>query len=614
VELEVPAASGVLANDIDVDHDPLTALLVTEVAHGALTLNANGSFAYTPAAGFFGPDGFTYKANDGAVDSNTVAVSILVMPGPTIELIVGTEGADNLSLFEEGGSLSIVLNDSLTTVPVSGLERIAVFGLGGDDMIMLTGLTVPVVVDGGEGNDRIDATGVRLTSVTLLGGLGNDTLLGGAGNDSLDGGAGADRLDGGPGNDTLLGGDDNDTLLGGAGHDNLDGGAGIDLLDGGSGNDQLLGGAGDDTFLVQSGEGRDTQDGGLGTDTLQLTGTVAADFISVTKAGTHVRVVQTRPLPGTLDLVGIEQLTIIGRGGKDRIDQGDLSGTGVTVTVMPYTPVLVSAPAAANLMAAEAPPSATEVAQPLTNSEVGALVEQAIASWTETLGAEQTVAARLDQVAVEITDLPGLTLGQATPTTIRLDATAAGFGWFIDPTPWESAEFSWLAGVRELQASPASAAAGRMDLLTVITHELGHVLGFTDRASQANEVMAGTLDPGERHLSDIAGDISAEPQSIAGVRDFSVTVAGMALEPSNGTGHDTTEPGRSLIDWTRPYRGEKPAGGNGNGHATRKPLVVTEAWANGAAPSGTGLKGPTSVEFYIANEPELRIAVEPELE
>ena len=72
------AAPGVLANDSDVENSPLTAVLVAGPAHGTVTLNANGSFTYTPAAGFSGTDSFTYKANDGELDSNVATVSIVV--------------------------------------------------------------------------------------------------------------------------------------------------------------------------------------------------------------------------------------------------------------------------------------------------------------------------------------------------------------------------------------------------------------------------------------------------------------------------------------------------------------------------------------------------------
>jgi hypothetical protein len=38
----------------------------------------NGSFTYTPDPGFFGVDSFTYKANDGELDSNIATVTITV--------------------------------------------------------------------------------------------------------------------------------------------------------------------------------------------------------------------------------------------------------------------------------------------------------------------------------------------------------------------------------------------------------------------------------------------------------------------------------------------------------------------------------------------------------
>jgi VCBS repeat-containing protein len=62
---------GVLGNDTDVDNATLTATLVTSTAHGALTLNEDGSFSYTPDLNYFGADSFTYRASDGAAGSET---------------------------------------------------------------------------------------------------------------------------------------------------------------------------------------------------------------------------------------------------------------------------------------------------------------------------------------------------------------------------------------------------------------------------------------------------------------------------------------------------------------------------------------------------------------
>lgn len=77
--LSVPAP-GVLGNDTDADGNPLTALLVSGPSHGTLTLNTNGSFGYSPALNYNGPDSFTYKANDGTADSNPATVTITVNP------------------------------------------------------------------------------------------------------------------------------------------------------------------------------------------------------------------------------------------------------------------------------------------------------------------------------------------------------------------------------------------------------------------------------------------------------------------------------------------------------------------------------------------------------
>ncbi|MGD9721386.1 MAG: TIGR03790 family protein [Pirellulales bacterium] len=81
--LSVPA-SGVVANDTDPEGSPLSAVLVSTTTHGALTLNANGSFVYTPAANYAGPDAFTYRAFDGTATSNvaTVAINVQDINGP----------------------------------------------------------------------------------------------------------------------------------------------------------------------------------------------------------------------------------------------------------------------------------------------------------------------------------------------------------------------------------------------------------------------------------------------------------------------------------------------------------------------------------------------------
>ena len=76
--LEVPAASGVLANDSDPDGDSLTAVLVDGPSHGQLSLDEDGSFTYIPDADFRGDDFFTYRASDGRRQSSLATVSLSV--------------------------------------------------------------------------------------------------------------------------------------------------------------------------------------------------------------------------------------------------------------------------------------------------------------------------------------------------------------------------------------------------------------------------------------------------------------------------------------------------------------------------------------------------------
>ena len=74
----VVSAPGVLGNDSDPEGQGLTASVVTQPAHGTLSLNANGGFTYTPTANYSGADTFTYRANDGSTPSNTATVTLTI--------------------------------------------------------------------------------------------------------------------------------------------------------------------------------------------------------------------------------------------------------------------------------------------------------------------------------------------------------------------------------------------------------------------------------------------------------------------------------------------------------------------------------------------------------
>lgn len=67
---------GVLGNDVDVDMDVLSAVLVSSPVTGTLTLNTDGSFVWEPPASFEGTQTFSYQATDGTLSSGTAVVTL----------------------------------------------------------------------------------------------------------------------------------------------------------------------------------------------------------------------------------------------------------------------------------------------------------------------------------------------------------------------------------------------------------------------------------------------------------------------------------------------------------------------------------------------------------
>jgi hypothetical protein len=154
----------------------------------------------------------------------------------------------------------------------------------------------------------------------------------------------------------------------------------------------------------------------------------------------------------------------------------------------------------------------------LTNAQLALLVNAAKQLWTEVLGRQDSRLALLDSVQVSVGNLPDDRLGITIGNSIYLDSTAAGRGWFVDSTPLDNSEFTRRLRTGELLAMASSPAHDRIDALTVVMHELGHVLGFDDASGEG--VMAEVLSDGVRRLDLNVGPVNS-PTSRAPIAPLS---------------------------------------------------------------------------------------------
>jgi VCBS repeat-containing protein len=322
------AAPGVLGNDSDPDGNPLSAVLGSGPSHGTLTLNADGSFTYTPAANFNGSDSFTYRASDGTLTSALATVTLAITAvndAPTAaddaystaedtartvaaRGVLGNDSdpdGDPLSAVlgsgPSHGTLALSANGEFTYTPAANFNGSDSFTYRASDGTLTSGLatvtltvtavndapTVTVAAGGTCGtNDRsgtinltvgdIDSAAASLTlsaasSNTRLVPNANVVFAGSDATRTLTATSVAGRSGAAVVTVTVSDGQATSFVrvavgVGSNGNDKLTGGAGADLIFGQNGNDTLSGGGGND--LLCGGNGDDTLSGGGGDDSL----------------------------------------------------------------------------------------------------------------------------------------------------------------------------------------------------------------------------------------------------------------------------------------------------------------------------------------------------------
>lgn len=219
------------------------------------------------------------------------AVSAVFSAARGVLMVIG-DGQDNNIQVSRNAAGSILVNGGAVNVPggpstVANTSLIQMFGQNGNDVLSLN-----------------EANGA-LPRAYLFGGNGNDVLTGGSGADLLFGQAG------------------NDTLLGKGGADLLFGGSENDVLTGGTGADQVFGQAGDDRMIWNPGDGTDLNEGGAGTDSVEVNGGNGAEVFTTTPNGSRVRFDRVSPAPFSIDVGTSESLVVNANGGDDSFTAGN---------------------------------------------------------------------------------------------------------------------------------------------------------------------------------------------------------------------------------------------------------------------------------------------------
>jgi hypothetical protein len=167
-----------------------------------------------------------------------------------------------------------------------------------------------------------------------------------------------------------------------------------------------------------------------------------------------------------------------------------------------YSDTFVAGKWSAALESLASQPTAANGVDVLTMEDLLPIVAHAKDVWgtARTLTPSQLRA--LNEMTIGIRDLQAGTLGLTFGSRqVEIDINGDDDGWFIDPTPGTHEEFA-LSPRGFYRAFAGRPAAGHMDLLTVVLHEIGHVLGYdhVDPAVEPANVMGSTIPLNVRRL------------------------------------------------------------------------------------------------------------------
>jgi VCBS repeat-containing protein len=508
-----------ITNDTDADNDPLTVRILQGPTNGTLTSNPDGSWTYAPRANFNGTDTFSYEVSDGYGGTATASVTITVTPvndapvagndsfttdqGIPLTITPAQLLANDSDVDNANDTLTISIADGPTnggTVAWSETDGRWTYtpnaDFSGTDSFTYT------LSDG-----ELTATGT--VTITVRQTSGTTTYAGGSTGTIKDASSSTFTLNVSDVRNIL---DLNVTLN--ITHRSL---SELAVF--------LRGPDGTRIQLVSGLSGANLVDTVLDADATSSIQAGAAPYTGTFRPTGDLSLFEGKNVNGTWTL----EIT----DGKKR-NVGTLNSWSLTVQW------------GSAMTAASVAPAGIDTGPAPTLDEVTTLANAALERWYSDGSFSAELLSRIDQVRIEIVDLPGQMLAFTTWDVIYIDASAAGFGWFIDATPNDLQAFNPGPEKGVLLASSDTAAYGRMDLLTVLGHELGNLLGLQDKPAGSADLMSATLEAGTR----LDLDASAASAATANATEIEHMIMARAAAWASAQAYESAFMPRFAAPWT----------------------------------------------------------------